>query len=211
MAARSAPSRPMRNVPTRHVDSDHFPPPPTPSATTSTTTALPPSVTRRPRVRSGAVRCRRKCIGRQTLQSLDDGGVGHAAARTHPLQPVAAAALPERGHHRRHDPRAAGSKRVPDPDRATVDIRLSQLGPNIVCPGQRRSDGAKRSNARMDAAKTASLPELELELSDQSGQSMRYSSVISWSEQSGPRTMPLHRWIRQECKERPCAARHCFD
>ena len=73
-------------------------------------------------------------------ESLDDGGVGHPAALTHRLQPVAAAALLERVDQRRHDAGAAGAQRVADGDRAAVDVGpWARSAPDVVCP--REHDG----------------------------------------------------------------------
>ena len=76
------------------------------------------------------------------LEAFDDGGVGHAAALTHRLQPVAAAALLQRVDHRRHDSCAAGAQRVADRDGTAVDVRLGQIGAGVVSPGQCRIRGA---------------------------------------------------------------------
>lgn len=67
-------------------------------------------------------------------QPFDDGGVGHAAAFTHRLQPVASAALFERVQQGGHDAGTAGAQRVPDGDGPTVDVGLAQIGSGVVSP-----------------------------------------------------------------------------
>src|ERR1700729_935549 len=69
-------------------------------------------------------------------QTLNDRGVGHAAALTHRLQPVPTAALLERVDQRGHNASAAGTQRMPDGDRAAVHVRLGQIGPSVFGPGQ---------------------------------------------------------------------------
>jgi hypothetical protein len=76
------------------------------------------------------------CEQRSRLaQPLDDGGVRHAAALTHRLQPVGSAALLERVHGLRHDAGTAGTQRVADRDGTAVDVGLSQISAEYRPPG----------------------------------------------------------------------------
>jgi hypothetical protein len=68
-------------------------------------------------------------------QPLDDGGIGHAAALTHRLKPIACAPLLERVDQGGHDARTAGSQRVADGDGAAVDVGLGQIGTDVLGPG----------------------------------------------------------------------------
>src|SRR5215469_12342818 len=65
------------------------------------------------------------------LQALDDGGVGHAAALAHGLQPVPSAALFERVDQRGHDPSTAGAQWMADGDGAAIDVGLGQIRPGV--------------------------------------------------------------------------------
>ena len=76
-----------------------------------------------------------------SAQALDDGGVGHPAALTHRLQPIPTAALLQSVDQRRRDARAAGAQRMTDRDGATVDVRLGQIGPGVMRPGECRLGG----------------------------------------------------------------------
>jgi hypothetical protein len=67
-----------------------------------------------------------KAVVAELAQTLDDGGVGHAAAFTHRLQPVPAPTLLERIDECGHDASTAGTQRVAECDSTTVDIRPSQ-------------------------------------------------------------------------------------
>ena len=80
---------------------------------------------------------------RPSSEPLDDCGVGHPAALTHRLEPIAAAALLQRVDQRRHDPCTAGAQRVTDRDRAAVDVGLRRVGACVVGPCERRLDGAE--------------------------------------------------------------------
>jgi hypothetical protein len=73
---------------------------------------------------------------KRLVQSLDDGGVGHAAALTHRLQRVSAAALFQSVDKRRHDASAAGAQRMSDGDGAAIDVGLRQIGTGVLGPGQ---------------------------------------------------------------------------
>jgi hypothetical protein len=61
-------------------------------------------------------------LSSRLTQTLDDGGVGHAAAPTHRLQRVPAAALLESVDHGGHNASAAGIQRMSDRDSAAVDV-----------------------------------------------------------------------------------------
>jgi hypothetical protein len=67
-------------------------------------------------------------------ESLDDGGVGHAAALTHGLQAITTAALFESAEQRRHDACTAGAQRMSDRDR-TIDVALAEIGASVFGPG----------------------------------------------------------------------------
>jgi hypothetical protein len=75
-------------------------------------------------------------------EPLDNGGVGHAAALAHRLQPVPTAALFKRIHKCGHDAGTAGTQWVSDRDRPAVDVGLGQIGPGVMRLGQRRIHGA---------------------------------------------------------------------
>jgi hypothetical protein len=75
-------------------------------------------------------------------EPLDDGGVGHAAALAHRLQPVPTAALHQSVHQRRDDAGTARAQWVSDRDRPAVDVGLGQIGPGVMRLGQRRIHGA---------------------------------------------------------------------
>ena len=68
------------------------------------------------------------CLGgprrlHRLAESLDDGGVGHAAALTHRLQAVPSAALFERVDECGHDAGTASAEWVTDGDGTAVDVR----------------------------------------------------------------------------------------
>ena len=76
-------------------------------------------------------------------QTLDDRGVGHAAALAHRLQPVPPATLLEGVDQCGHDASAAGAQRVADGDGAAVDIGLTEIRAGVGSPGKCRVEGAK--------------------------------------------------------------------
>ena len=65
---------------------------------------------------------------KRSAEPLDDGGVGHAAALTHGLQPVPPAALFQRIDQSGHDASATGAQWVTDRDGTAVDVGLAQVG-----------------------------------------------------------------------------------
>ncbi len=73
-------------------------------------------------------------------QAFDDGGVGHAAALTHRLQPIPTATLLQCIHECGHDTGTAGAERVADSDSAAIHVRPREdvrlLPVYILCPGQ---------------------------------------------------------------------------
>src|SRR5262249_43372045 len=69
-------------------------------------------------------------------EPFDDGGVGQAAGLAHHLQAVAPLALVEHVEQGRRQPRAGSTERVPDRDRATVDVDLRQVGSGLGLPGE---------------------------------------------------------------------------
>jgi len=81
--------------------------------------------------------------GGSLTQPLDDGGVGHAAALAHCLQPVPTPTLLKRIDERGHDASTAGAQRMSDGDRTAVDIGLGQIRPGVLRPGQLRFGGAE--------------------------------------------------------------------
>jgi hypothetical protein len=83
--------------------------------------------------------CRCEC---GLAQSLDDGGVGHAAALAHRLQPVPTAPLFKRIHKCGHDAGTARAQWMSDRDRPAVDVGLGQIRSGVMGPGQRRIHGA---------------------------------------------------------------------
>src|SRR5437588_8981656 len=66
-----------------------------------------------------------------SVEAFDDGGVGHAAALAHRLQPVPTAAALQLVEHRGHELRAGGAERVPYGDGASVRVHVF-LEPPVV-------------------------------------------------------------------------------
>jgi MFS family permease len=79
----------------------------------------------------------------QGLQPLDDGHVGHAAAFAHRLQAVALAALLQRVHQRGHQLGARAAQRMPQRNRAAIDVEpRPDRPPTSLQPGHRhRGEG----------------------------------------------------------------------
>src|SRR6266446_5666736 len=92
---------------------------------------LPPG-SRRP-LRPPAARRRR---GAPHSQSLDDGHVRLAAALAHGLQAIARAAPFQLMKERRHEPGARRPERVPEGNRATVDVDPRGVRVQVALPGE---------------------------------------------------------------------------
>src|ERR1700722_17168016 len=71
------------------------------------------------------------------LEQFEDRRVGLAAAFAHGLQAVADAVVAHVVHQRGHQPGAAAAERVPDRDRAAVDVQRLGVGVELGQPGQR--------------------------------------------------------------------------
>ena len=84
---------------------------------------------------SGARRLRN---GDVRLQPLDDRDVRLAAALAHRLQAVAAVRALELVEQRGHEPGAGGAERMPERDRAAVDVHLGEVGVRFLLPGDAR-------------------------------------------------------------------------
>src|SRR3982074_2417866 len=67
---------------------------------------------------------------------VDDGGGPDPAAAAHRLQPVAEVAPLQLVQQVVHEPRAGSPERVPDRNRAAVDVHLLGIGAGLLEPGQ---------------------------------------------------------------------------
>src|SRR5205807_9054779 len=69
--------------------------------------------------------------------AIDDGGGAGAAAAAHGFQAVAQVAPLQLVEQVIHEPRPGGPPRVPDGDRAAVDVEFAGVGARLLEPGQR--------------------------------------------------------------------------
>src|SRR5918994_3779363 len=77
------------------------------------------------------------CRSRRGISDpLDDRGVGEPAALTHRLKPVPAARPLELVEQRRHQLRARRTQRMPERDRAAVDVGPGEVGAVLLLPRQ---------------------------------------------------------------------------
>src|SRR5205085_10819329 len=101
-----------------------------------------PSATLRPRLLRSAPCGDSTATLRLSLKALDDGHVGLSSAFAHGLQAVPPTGALELVQERRHEAGAGGTERVPERDRAAVDVHLRGVGPCVLHPG--KHDGRKR-------------------------------------------------------------------
>src|ERR1700738_1440387 len=77
---------------------------------------------------------RAPCVGRS--EAFDDGGVGHAAALAHRLQPVPAAGPLQLADQGGQQLGAGAAERVAQGDGTTVDVDPAHVGVELLVPRQ---------------------------------------------------------------------------
>src|SRR5438270_2267684 len=105
------------------------------SATPATPPAGPPTSTSRS-TPSATPRPTRIQRWSSTAETLDDGGVGHAAAFAHGLEAVAAAGALELVEQRGHELGARAAQRVTEGDGAAIHVDLVHVGMVLLLPCQ---------------------------------------------------------------------------